>query len=34
LSYAIVVMFMKNNDGYMDDVKNAKPDMVTIDVNN
>jgi hypothetical protein len=34
LSYVIVVMFMENKDGYVDDVGNAKPDMVTIDDNN
>jgi hypothetical protein len=34
LSYFIVVMFIEHKDGYDDDVGNAKPEMVTIDVNN
>jgi hypothetical protein len=33
-SHVIIVMFMENKDGYGDDVGNAKPNMVTIDVNN
>jgi hypothetical protein len=33
LSYVIVVMFMENKDDYVDDVENAKSDMVTIDAN-